>query len=52
MICERGEEDYIDPEEQRYSAYAELECEGEKRKYLQITIKTPSGKVKYTRKIY
>jgi hypothetical protein len=52
MICERGEENYIDPEEQRYSAYAEIECEGEKRKYLLITIKTPSGKVKYETKIY
>jgi hypothetical protein len=52
MICERGEEDYIDPEEQRYSAYAEIECEGEKRKYLLITIKTPTGKVKYETKIY
>ena len=52
MLCERGEENYIDPEEERYSAYEEIECEGEKRKFLQITIKTPSGKVKYTRKIY
>ena len=52
MHCERGEENYIDPEEQRYSAYAEIECEGEKRKFLQITIKTPSGKVKYETKLY
>lgn len=52
MTCKRGEENYIDPEEQRYSAYAEIECEGEKRKYLQITIKTPAGKVKYETKIY
>lgn len=52
MICERGEENYIDPEEQRYSSYAEIECEGEKRKYITITIKTPTGKVKYEQKIY
>lgn len=52
MLCERGEENYIDPEEQRYSAYAEIECEGEKRKYLHITIKTPTGKVKYDEKLY
>lgn len=52
MICERGEENYIDPEEKRYSAYAEVECEGEKRKYLIVTIKTPTGKVKYESKIY
>lgn len=52
MICKRGEENYIDPEEQRYSSYAEIECEGEKRKYITITIKTPTGKVKYEQKIY
>jgi hypothetical protein len=52
MICERGEENYIDPEERKYSAYAEIECEGEKRKYLKITIKTPTGKVKYETKIF
>ena len=52
MICERGEENYIDPEEQRYSSYAEIECEGEKRKYIIVTIKTPTGKVKYESKIY
>lgn len=52
MICERGEENYIDPEEQRYSSYAEIECDGEKRKYIIVTIKTPTGKVKYESKIY
>ncbi len=52
MICERGTEDWIDPEEQRYSAYAEIECEGERRSFLKITIKTPTGKVKYETKIY
>ena len=52
MICERGEENYIDPEEQRASSYYEVECEGEKRKYMLITIKTPTGKVKYETKIY
>lgn len=52
MICERGEENYIDPEEERASSYYEIECEGEKRKYLLITIKTPAGKVKYETKIY
>ena len=52
MTCERGEEDYIDPMERRYSEYHEVECEGEKQKYLAITIKTPAGKVKYTTKIY
>ena len=52
MICKRGEENYIDPEEQRASSYYEVECEGEKRKYIIITIKTPTGKVKYESKIY
>ena len=52
MLCKRGEENYIDEMEQRYSEYHEVECEGEKQKYLQITIKTPQGKVKYQQKIY
>ncbi len=52
MYCKRGEENYIDPEERRASAYYEVECEGIKRKYVEITIKTPQGKVKYQEKIY
>ena len=52
MICEWGEENYMDEEERRDSAYHEVECEGEKRKYLHIIIKTPAGKVKYDAKIY
>lgn len=52
MECKRGEENYIDEMERKYSEYHELECEGEKRKYLAITIKTPQGKVKYQTKIY
>ena len=52
MLCKLGEEDYIDPVEQQYSAYHEVECEGEKRHYLEITIITPTGKVKYQQKIY
>jgi hypothetical protein len=52
MICESGEEDYIDPIDRKYSEYHEVECDGEKRKYLAITIKTPAGKVKYQTKIY
>lgn len=52
MFCEIGEEDYIDPEEQRASSYYEVECEGEHRRYLHIVIKTPTGKVKYDKKIY
>ena len=52
MFCERGEENYIDDAERRHSEYYEVECEGEKRKYLKVTIKSPSGKVKYTTNIF
>jgi len=52
MYCKRGEENYIDEMDRKYSEYHEVECEGEKRKYLAITIKTPQGKVKYETKIY
>ena len=52
MLCERGTEDYIDPVDKAYSERHEIECEGEKRSYLKITIKTPTGKVKYETKLY
>ena len=52
MTCEYGEENYLDPEEQRYSEWAEIECEGEKRRFLRIIIKTPTGRVKYDGKLY
>ena len=52
MLCERGKEDYIDEIDRKYSEYHEVECEGEKRYYLNITIKTPQGKVKYQQKVY
>ena len=52
MVCKKGEENYIDEIDRKYSEYHELECEGEKRKYLEITIKTPTGKDKYHTKLY
>lgn len=52
VSCTFGEEDYIDPEERRASSYYEIECEGEKRKYLLVTVTSPSGKVKYKEKVY
>lgn len=52
MLCKYGQEDYIDPVDRAYSERHEVECEGEKRHYLEITIKTPSGKVKYQQKIF
>lgn len=52
IVCKRGEEDYIDDAERRYSQYHEVECSGEKRKYLEVVVKNANGKVKYTTKIY
>lgn len=52
ITCKRGEENYIDEIDRKYSEYHEVECEGEKRKYIIVTIKTPTGKVKYESKIY
>lgn len=52
MLCKEGEEDYIDEIDRKYSEYHEIECDGEKRHYINITIKTPAGKVKYQAKIY
>ena len=52
MLCKMGQEDYIDPIDRAYSERHEIECDGEKRHYLEITIKTPTGKVKYNQKIY
>lgn len=52
MVCKRGEEKYMDDIDRQFSIMHEVECDGEKRKYLSITIKTPQGKVKYETKIY
>lgn len=52
ISCVYGEEDWMDDMERKYSAYHEVECDGVRRHYLEITIKTPSGKVKYNQKIY
>ena len=52
MLCKYGQEDYIDEIDRRYSEYHEVECEGEKRHYIEITITTPTGKVKYNQKIF
>lgn len=52
MLCERGNEDYIDPVDRRYSELHEIECDGERRYFLEVTIKTPAGKVKYNKRLY
>lgn len=52
MTCRKKMEDYIDPMEKAYSEYHEVECSGEKRSYLEVVITTPSGKEKYSTKIY
>lgn len=40
------------PVDKAYSEMHEVECEGERRSFLKITIKTPMGKVKFETKIY
>lgn len=52
MSVKRGKEKYIDPEEYRHSVYYEVECSGEFRTFAEVTITSPNGKVKYTRKVY
>lgn len=52
MSVKRGEEKYIDPEEYRHSVYYEVECTGEFYTFAEVTITSPNGKVKYTRKVY
>lgn len=47
-----GKEEYINPIDKAYSERHEIECDGEGRSYMTITIKTPQGKVKYEKKIY
>lgn len=47
-----GTEKYIDPIDYEYSCRHEIECDGEKRSYAIITIKSPSGRHKYETKIY
>ena len=52
MYCERGNESYIDPVDRAYSERYEIECDGQKRSYLTITIQSPNGKKKYETKIF
>lgn len=52
MLCKTGEENWIDPVDKAYSERHEIECDGQKRHYLLITIKTPNGKVKYEKKVF
>lgn len=52
MIVKRGIENYLDDFERQHSEYYEVECEGEHRVFLEITIKTPGGKVKYQTKLF
>ena len=52
MLCKMGEEDWIDPVDRAYSERHEVECDGEKRHYIEITITSPTGKVKYNQKIF
>lgn len=47
-----GTEKWIDPVDYEYSCKHEIECDGEKRSYVLITIKTPTGRNKFERKVY
>lgn len=47
-----GTEKWIDPIDYEYSCKHEIECDGEKRSYVKITIKSPSGRNKYETKIF
>ena len=52
MVVKFGNEKYIDPIDFEYSCKHEIECDGEGRSYMTITIKTPQGKHKYETKVY
>ena len=52
ITCHFGKEEYIDPIDKQYSQYHEVECDGEYRNYVQVIVKSPTGKVKYDQKIY
>ena len=52
MSCRFVTDEYMDENERRASEYYERECYGEKTAYLEVTIKTPSGKTKLSRRIY
>ena len=52
MVVKFGNEKYIDPIDKEYSCKHEIECDGEGRSYMTITIKTPQGRNKYETKVY
>lgn len=52
LSVKRGKEKYIDPMEYQHSVYYEVECTGEFRTFVELTITSPNGKVKYTEKLY
>ena len=52
MVVKFGNEKYIDPIDKEYSCKHEIECDGEGRSYMSITIKTPQGRNKYETKVY
>jgi hypothetical protein len=52
MSIKFGKEKWIDPIDFEYSCKHEIECDGEGRSYIQITITSPSGRHKYEQKIF
>ena len=52
MTCRFDKEIYMDPDEYEFSCRDQIECSGEKRHFLRVVIKSPSGKVKYDNKLF
>lgn len=47
VTCKRSRENYIDPIDRDYSEKYEIECDGEHREMIHVTVKTPTGRLKY-----
>lgn len=52
MTCRYGKETYMDPDEYESSCRDQIECSGEKRRFLRVVITSPSGRVKYDDKLF
>ena len=47
-----GTEKWIDPIDEAYSCRHEIECDGEKRSYVILSVTSPTGKHKFEQKVY
>lgn len=52
MGCRYDKETWMDPDEYETSSIEQIECSGEKRHYLRVVIKSPTGKIKYDKKLF